>query len=74
MATYSTSITGVDAGNLFQPATLTLPDDSSSVGGQQLAMSDGTPLLCKNKDGSSSYYTLDTYRSIPGVSKVLLKM
>jgi hypothetical protein len=74
MATYSIGITGADAQNPFIPNNLTLPDTSVRVGGESLAMQLNTPLLCKNPDGSSSYYTLDSTRSIPGVSRVLLKM
>ena len=62
------------------PLTLkqvTLPDDTvvasgvtvttATLGGMQNAMADGTRMLCKNADGSFSWYTLDAERSTPTV-------
>ena len=78
MTTYSLATTGVRAG--YPMTTLkqvTLPDDSvpasgvtvttATLGGMQNAMRLGVPMLCKNADGSQSWYTLDAERSTPTV-------
>jgi len=63
--TYSLSITGVGANQSGTVKVLTLADTQALPGGQQLAMAQGTAFLCKNPDGSSSYYRLDAERSTP---------
>lgn len=73
MATYSLAVTGAAANNPPQIKSITLPDDSALAGGMQVAMRLGTQLLCKNPDGSQSWYTLDPYRSTP-TNPVLLKV
>jgi len=74
MATYSIATTGMRADSPFTIANVTLPDTSATVGGQAAAMQNNTQMLCKNADGSFSLYTLDAERSVPGVSRVLLKV
>jgi hypothetical protein len=63
MATYSQSSLGLSAGGLFAVKNLTLSDAQASAGGQANAMQNGTAFLCKNPDGSQSYYKLDAERS-----------
>ena len=46
-------------------------DTAGTIGAQQRAMVRGTPILCKNPDGSQSWYTIDAERSLPGA--VVLK-
>lgn len=72
MATYSQSITGSESDSLpFRVANETLPDTSALPGGEQAAMRNNTPLLCKGPDGSLGWYTIDPEFSIPGVRRVL---
>ena len=40
-------------------------DVAGLVGSQQLAMQQNTRVLCKNPDGSQTYYTIDAERSTP---------
>ena len=63
--TYSLSVTGVNANQNGTLKVLTLADANATAGAQQLAMAQGTYFLCKNPDGSSSYYRLDAERSTP---------
>jgi hypothetical protein len=63
--TYSLSVTGLNANSAQAAKPLTLSDDQGRIGGQQLAMAQGTYFLCKNPDGSQSYYRLDSHRSTP---------
>lgn len=72
------SVTAASANSPFQPKNLTLSDTDltgdvvSTIGGQQGNMSDGDLILCKNPDGSQSYYRIDPVRSVPGGSLVML--
>lgn len=77
--TYSQSITGINAGTRYTPATVQVGDTdlSGDVIGKTAAaqggnMSDNDYVLCKNPDGSQSYYRIDAERSIPGVSLVMI--
>lgn len=76
--TYSLSVTVASANSVFQPKNLTLSDTDSTgdvvstIGGQQGNMSDADLILCKNPDGSQSYYRIDPVRSVAGGSLVLL--
>lgn len=76
--TYSQSVTAANAGSPYQAKTLTLSDTDatgdvvSTIGGQQGTMSDGDLILCKNPDGSQSYYRIDPVRSVAGGSLVML--
>ena len=65
--TYSLSITGVNANQSGTVKLVTLSDANARAGGQQLAMAQGTYFLCKNPDGSSTYYRLDAERSTPSI-------
>ena len=78
--TYSQSITGIDAGARYNaPATIQAGDVDLSgntltkhARSQQGPMSRNDYILCKNPDGSQSYYRIDAERSIPGVSLVMI--
>ena len=63
--TYSLSVTGVNANQNGTVKLLTLSDAQGTSGGQQAAMAQGTYFLCKNPDGSQSFYRLDAERSTP---------
>ena len=69
--TYSLAATGQLSGSLFAVATEKVGDSAGLIGSQKLAMAQNTQILCKNPDGSQSYYTLDAERSLPGA--VVLK-
>ena len=71
--TYSLSITGLNANQSGTVKLLTLSDTNATAGGQQLAMAQGAFFLCKNPDGSQSYYRLDAARSTPS-APVLIAM
>lgn len=64
--TYSLSATGKRADSLFAVSTLKVGDTAGLAGSQQLAMAQGAQVLCKNPDGSQSWYTIDAERSLPG--------
>ena len=78
--TYSQSITGISAGARYNaPATIRVGD--LDITGDvvlnyapniQGNCSDNGYILCKNPDGSQSYYRIDAERTIPGVSLVLI--
>lgn len=74
MATYSLAITGVGAGNPFQPVALTIDDAYARPGSQALASSQGAPFLCKRPDGSSAWFVYDAERSIPGQTRILRRV
>lgn len=61
--TYSVAQKGQRADSLSAVQNVTLPDSSARPGGQAQAMALGTQVLCKNADGSQSWYTLDAERS-----------
>ncbi len=72
--TYSLGATGRRADET--PAVvnnLNVGDTAGLTGSQQLAMRQGAQILCKNPDGSQSWYTLDPTRTLPG-AVVLLKV
>lgn len=64
--TYSLAATGQRADQQFAVSTLKVSDTAGVIGSQQLAMSQNSQVLCKNPDGSQSYYTLDAERTTPG--------
>lgn len=78
--TYSQSVTGINAGARYNvPANVQVGDtdiagDSINKHGRswQGPMSRNDYILCKNPDGSQSYYRIDAERSIPGVSLVMI--
>lgn len=79
--TYSQGMTGINANARYNvPLNVRVGDadlDGTPVGplanpgAQQSAMMTNDYILCKNPDGSQSYYTIDAERSIPGVSLVM---
>ena len=76
--TYSQSITGINAGTRYVPKSLSVGDTDAAgnvvgttVGAEQGSMARGNQVLCKNPDGSQSWYTIDAERSVPGVSLVM---
>jgi hypothetical protein len=74
--TYSLAVTGVAAGNSFQPSgQLTISDSAcQSARGEQNVMQLGTAFLVKMPDGSQVWHTYDAERSIPGGSLVLKRL
>ncbi len=79
--TYSQSLTGINAGARYNvPATVRV-GDTDAAGNSLNSISDGkaqagstmrgNQILCKNPDGSQSWYTIDAERSISGVSLVM---
>lgn len=65
--TYSLAATGRRADQT--PAVtefVDIGDSAGTVGAQENAMRNGTPILCKNPDGSQSWYKIDAERSRPG--------
>lgn len=77
--TYSQSITGMNANSRYTPAAVQVGD--VDLAGDALRnyapniqgnCSDNDYILCKNPDGSQSYYRIDAERTIPGVSLVLI--
>ena len=69
--TYSLAATGARADQQFAVSNVKIGDSAGLVGSQKLAMAQGTQVLCKNPDGSQSWYTIDAERSLPGA--VVLK-
>lgn len=71
--TYSQSVTGINAGARYNtPQTIKVGDSAcQSIGDEQKSMMTGTQILCKNPDGSQSWYTIDAERSIPGVQRIM---
>ena len=79
--TYSQSITGINAGARYNvPPSLQVGDTDIAGNAIQKWAPDvsgaltarNNYILCKNPDGSQSYYRVDAERSIPGVSLVLI--
>ena len=70
--TYSLAVTGLRAGDEYTAKTVQVGDSvARSYGGPQLAMQLNTQVLCKNPDGSQSWYTFDAERSTP--SNLIMK-
>jgi hypothetical protein len=78
--TYSQSVTGINAGARYNTAATLKVGDTDIAGDNILNYapniqgntSDNGYILCKNPDGSQSYYRIDAERSIPGVSLVMI--
>jgi len=64
--TYSLAATGQRADQQFAVSTLKVSDAAGNIGLQQQSMAGNNQVLCKNPDGSQSYYTIDASRSSPG--------
>ena len=81
--TYSQSLTGINAGARYNtPKTIQVGDldaagnvvgagNANFPGAQNGSMQRGNQILCKNPDGSQSWYVIDAERTIPGVSVVM---
>ena len=69
--TYSLAATGRCADSLFAINKIDIGDTAGRVSSQAKAMSLNTRILCKNPDGSQSWYMLDAERST--ASNVVLK-
>ena len=77
--TYSQGVTGINAGSRYTAKAVQVGDVTiiandvlgNMAAAQAGAMSQGVQVLCKNADGSQSWYTIDAERSIPGVSLVM---
>lgn len=63
--TYSLAVNGIGADSTPAIKNITLPDDAARAGAMQLAMRNGSQLLCRGPDGGFRYYTLDAERSTP---------
>lgn len=64
--TYSLAIKGQRSDAAPSPVqNIVIGDSQATPGGQQYAMWQGKQILCKNPDGSQSWYTLDASRSTP---------
>lgn len=77
--TYSQSVTGMNANSRYTPASIQVGDTDLSGDVQsnyapnvQGNCRDNDYVLCKNPDGSQSYYRIDAERTIPGVSLVMI--
>ena len=69
--TYSLAATGRRADSLFAVSEIDIGDTAGLASSQAKAMTLNTQLLCKNPDGSKSWYTIDAERST--ASNVVLK-
>lgn len=70
--TYSLAATGKRSDETpFEVSGIKIGDAAGLIGSQQNAMQNNTRILCKNPDGSQSYYTLDAERSTP--ANIVLK-
>lgn len=64
--TYSLASVGLNANSMFTPQLITVSDTDARAGDIAGDMQLGAQFLCKNPDGSQSYYTYDAERSTPG--------
>jgi hypothetical protein len=69
--TYSLGATGQLAGSLFAVVNEDVGDTAGLCGSQKQAMAQNTQILCKNPDGSKSWYTIDAERTT--ASNIVLK-
>ena len=58
-------------GNCLRDGTIAV-SGMNTMAGTALVQRLGSQVLCKNPDGSQSWYTIDAERSIPGVSLVMI--
>lgn len=64
--TYSLAIKGQRSDAAPSPVqNVVIGDSGAQAGSQANAMQLGTQVLCKNPDGSQSWYTFDAERSTP---------
>ena len=64
--TYSLGVTGKRADQDFAVSTLKVGDTVGPDNLHAQSMQLNTQILCKNPDGSQSWYTIDAERSLPG--------
>ena len=69
--TYSLAATGRRADSLFAISEIDIGDTAGQSRSQAHAMTLNTQVLCKNADGSKSWYTIDAERST--ATNVVLK-
>lgn len=65
MSTYSLKVTGALSGQVFAPLTQQISDPAARNGSMASNAQTGAYFLCKNPDGSESYYKIDAERSTP---------
>jgi hypothetical protein len=63
MSTYSLAIKGALSGQPAAPLTEQISDPAARPGSMAYNAMTGSYFLCKNPDGSESYYKLDAERS-----------
>jgi len=69
--TYSQAVSGARTGAPFVVNNYKVGDTAGTIGGQQAAMATGNQILCKNPDGSQTWYTIDAERTT--AAQVVLK-
>ena len=70
--TYSIAATASHGASIFAAKTHILPDSASQAGHVNYLGQRGSQILCKKPDGSLAWFTIDTSRSLPGGSIVIL--
>lgn len=78
--TFSQGITGVNANGRFAVKTVSVGDadnagdalNNVTVRSKDQTMTRGNQILCKNPDGSQSWYTIDSTRPVTGGQLTLL--
>ena len=63
--TYSLGVKGTRADSVQALQNVKVGDSIGANGVYNLPMSANTQILCKNMDGSQTYYTIDAERSTP---------
>ena len=63
--TYSLAVKGARADSVQAVQNVKVGDTIGADGAYNLPMMRNTQLLCKNPDGSQTYYTIDAERSTP---------
>lgn len=72
--TYSLGVAGINASSPFTAQVIDIGDSQARAGSQALAMSLGTQVLCKNPDGSLSWYTVDAERTTNYTAPILKRV
>jgi hypothetical protein len=73
ISTYSVGTQGALSGQSFAAKMVTISDPNVRAGGMQQNAQLGQAFVCKNLDGSESYYRLDAERSTPA-NPVLIRV
>ena len=63
--TYSLAVKGARADSVQAVQNVKVGDTIGADGAYNLSMRNNTQLLCKNPDGSQTYFTIDAERSTP---------